>query len=74
MDNENKAASPASSASRCYQDERSVVVRIKATPNGLRDIAAFMEQQGKGKSVRVNWYTVQIEFVHWEDKAECALS
>lgn len=44
-------------------DTRDVLVRIKATPEGLRNIASFLEAREVGQSVRVNWYTVQIEFV-----------
>ncbi len=44
-------------------DIRDVLVRIKATPEGLRNLASLLEAREVGQSVRVNWYTVQIEFV-----------
>lgn len=43
--------------------ERSVLVSIKATPEGLRRMADTLERCQPGERVRVNWYTVQIEFV-----------
>lgn len=50
-------------ASPMLSDDRDVLVRIKATPEGLRKLASMLEQQAVGQSVRVNWYTVQVEFV-----------
>lgn len=44
-------------------DIRDVLVRIKATPEGLRNLATLLEDREVGQSVRVNWYTVQVEFV-----------
>lgn len=44
-------------------DDRDVLVRIKATPEGLRKLADLLEQRKVGQSVLVNWYTSQIEFV-----------
>ena len=54
--------------------DRSVTVKIKATPEGLRIIADMLERQGEGKSVRINWYTSQIEFVFCSDCSKCAIS
>lgn len=50
-----------------YSDDRSVLVRIKVSPNGLRRMARILEQLGDGKSVCVNWFTSQIEFVRCDD-------
>lgn len=50
-------------SSPLLSDDRDVLVRIKATPEGLRKLASMLEQQHVGQSVRVNWYTVQVEFV-----------
>jgi hypothetical protein len=52
-----------SAAPRCYAADRDVLVRIKATPEGLRSLANILESREVGQSVRVNWYTVQVEFV-----------
>lgn len=58
----------------CYPDDRSVLVRIKATPEGLRRMADILESQGKGNSIRINWYTSQIEFVYCDDISKCAIA
>jgi hypothetical protein len=50
-------------SSPLLSDDRDVLVRIKATPEGLRNLATILEQREVGQSVRVNWYTVQVEFV-----------
>ena len=54
-------------------DDRSVLVRIQATPAGLRRMADILEQQGKGKSIQINWYTSQIEFVYNDNPSTCAI-
>jgi hypothetical protein len=54
-----------------YPDDRDVLVRIKATPEGLRNLAAMLETREVGQSVRVNWYTVQVEFVRHD--GACAM-
>jgi len=63
-----------STAIKDYADDRSVLVRIKATPDGLRRMANILEQQGPGKSIRINWYSSQIEFVFCTDVSRCAVS
>jgi hypothetical protein len=66
-------ASECSAATDCLTDYRAVLVRLKASPAGLRRIAAMLEDIGEGKSIRVNWYTSQIEFVHCTDISQTAI-
>jgi hypothetical protein len=47
--------------------DRSVVVKLAASPDGLRRIADMLEAGGEGHTVRINWYTAQIEFIHCTD-------
>jgi hypothetical protein len=47
--------------------DRSVAVKLAASPDGLRRIADMLEEGGEGHTVRINWYTAQIEFIHCTD-------
>ena len=73
-DSQQKTDVDASASADRYPDDRSVLVRVKTTPAGLRRMADILERQGPGKSVRINWYTSQIEFVYCTDQNKCAIS